>query len=379
MVTSLLSKKTVGLEIHCPDNLVFEGEEIRRRRRLSGKIRVETAKPLQEVFVSLSFKGICTIRVPDVGGHFLLTDTSGKGEATQVLKQSRIFLMKEGLLAEGMTDLFFELSIPGDVPPSFSHPKGSVTYTLSAKLIHRGFTSTTACAKKQLTIEHHFVPRHYGLDHTHVPEVCYRGMRAATRLTYEVCAPRWVDTASGLLPIVGRISPEERVRHISARLIQEEAFSFPNSAAKDIGDPMALALASIPHIDRIPISSQTLHSHSSSVNLSFLLKHPALRPQYKSPLIRIEHFLELEIHLTKEPILRLRLPLTLVAGPPASNETENENGNPPPYQLAVRDHPPYYQDGINLGNGETRMVVLVEEESRGRQEKRNLITLLMQL
>ncbi|KAL1917019.1 uncharacterized protein VTP21DRAFT_5217 [Calcarisporiella thermophila] len=399
LLTSKLQKHVIACDILCIDTVVFEGQERLRRKKLRGKVRLVLSKPLRNASVTLSFKGLCQVFIGDSAARSGLIEGN---DGCQYLRRSKHWLLKDGSLPDGVTDLGFEVTVPGHLPPSFDHPDGKVSYSLTAKISMNHTTmSNPLISVKDVSIVHHFLPRYCGVFHMKPPKVCYYGKRDEGEVGFEFNVSKWVPADFATVAVEARVWPLEKVSKLVVNLVQCETFRLPRRDIDDsalFGDPFSLSYPTFQQVTRVPLHpAQTLPRSILDFSLaptspgdtapSFLIRlplsSPKLRPSYECPLCSIEHHFEIEIHFANgDRTLYLRVPLRVVFIPLL--EDQKEGDELPPYREVCRDIPPsYWESDENGGGVYQERVELSEyhpkkdgsekEKSRRRQDRGGLL------
>lgn len=164
---------------------------------IRGKLRLFLAKPRRIARIYMRFTGQTQTKIMD--------DLDDQYPTVQVADSSLNVIEKPTRFTAGLTDVPFELSIPGDIPASCTLPQGQISYTLSVEIM---LSSPLNKLMKPIYIEKPIhVRRSFvtGLDLlAYMPSSRCRGTRRQLMMA-EFEAPKVVCRESGTIAVHGKV------------------------------------------------------------------------------------------------------------------------------------------------------------------------------
>jgi hypothetical protein len=164
---------------------------------IRGKLRLFLAKPKRIARIYMRFTGQTQTKIMD--------DLDDQYPTVQVADSSLNVIEKPTRFTAGLTDVPFELSIPGDIPASCSLPQGQISYTLSVEIMLNGPLNKLVkpiYIEKPIHVRRSFVT---GLDLlAYMPSSRCRGTRRQL-MSAEFEAPKVVCRESGTIVLPGKV------------------------------------------------------------------------------------------------------------------------------------------------------------------------------
>ncbi|KAI9284204.1 hypothetical protein BC943DRAFT_86890 [Umbelopsis sp. AD052] len=163
---------------------------------IRGKLRLFLAKPRRIARIYMRFTGQTQTSIMD--------DLDGQYPIVQVADSGLNVIEKSTRFTAGLTDVPFELSIPGDIPATCSLPQGQTSYTLSVEIM---LSSPLNKLMKPIYIEKPIPVRRSfvtGLDLlAYMPSSRCKGTRRQMAAEFE--APKVVCQESGSIVVHGKV------------------------------------------------------------------------------------------------------------------------------------------------------------------------------
>ncbi|KAI9299287.1 hypothetical protein BJ944DRAFT_55914, partial [Cunninghamella echinulata] len=199
-----MKKKIIAVDLEFPKEIEFYGPRANdkhltypKRHKLRGKLRIITSQPTSIYSIEIRFKGITQLYWRDPLSHSLLATRMVN---MKTIRKSKHILLQEGTLPSGVTDLGFEMTIPGYVYPTYQSDYVNIKYGITARI-----TPTSKFAKdievyRDIIIKKTLMPKDVAtgiMDGYQVPRCTMRGQRK-NWLAWEFKVPKWVCLANNM-------------------------------------------------------------------------------------------------------------------------------------------------------------------------------------
>ena len=234
---ALQTKGLIAAELLSPEHVHFFGPRPEqqqkystypKRQKIRGKLRLVMSRPIKFTRIEIRFKGHSqlTWRNPLKSQHSFLAE---KMHAWKTLRKWRKTLLENATLPEGVTELGFEVILPGHLCSSFKSPYLEIRYILSAIILPSAKFSKEITINKEVKIFKTLLPKDvaYGLVPGYqVPRRLMRGERLNC-LSWEFQVPRWVCLENGCIEFDGLLRstvPDIIVERIEVDVVQEEIY-----------------------------------------------------------------------------------------------------------------------------------------------------------
>ncbi|CAG8633624.1 5101_t:CDS:2, partial [Racocetra fulgida] len=359
-----------------PDNdgkLIMYGEPNKDKTHLvSGKLRVIVSKPLKIKSITIKLKGKTEY-----------SDWENQYSCLNVLKLEQI-LYEKNVLQKGVTDLNFELRVPGNTPQSYVTSFGLIRYKLMAEV--QPSSMLTKCER----VERELLPA--------PPTKIYRGQRRNI-LKYELDIPTVISVNERSLLIRVRLLPcseQGYVKRITFDLVQSEKYSqqdiiyYGIDSTQFVGNvqlngsvpskrkrtsqikPTALAIFSNDDNWNNPLTYNLPFVQYSRTATSGKARASKLKATIDSPLIRVRHKLRLSMTFRdeNEKDLELGFPITITTIPEDDYSSIFSmlcDNSLPSYDDCIEDSPTMgYEE-----SGDSRPISPLCELNNSRSNSRN--------
>ncbi|KAH8551887.1 hypothetical protein BGW37DRAFT_492792 [Umbelopsis sp. PMI_123] len=274
-----------------------------------GKLRLFLAKPRRIARIYMKFTGQTQTKVLD--------DLDDQYPTVQVVDSSLNVIATSTRFSAGLTDIPFELSIPGDIPASCSLPKGHIAYTLSVEIILNNPLNKLMkpiYVEKPILVRRSFVT---GLDLlAYMPSSRCRGTRRRTMMA-EFEAPKVVCQETGRVAVHGKV-----LGCFNKIVMRLEQLAVYRLCSNDPKRPTSMG----PLFDK-PVVENTVafereydfENIAGDVEEEIVAEIETMSPKtplftdVKSPLIEVCHRLRINIHWVdkKEQTMSLAYPLVV--------------------------------------------------------------------
>lgn len=178
-----------------------------KRHKLRGKLRIVTSKPIKLRQVQIKFKGFTHLSWRDrcrnggapAGSAAALGASLGlmseRMEAWKTLRKSKQILLEDATLPAGVTDLGFEMSVPGHLPHSYLSEFLEVGYAIVAKMTPQGKFGKPVRVERPIEILKTLMPKDVSCGYVNgyqVPTVYMSGQRESTGIRWKFNVPKFV-------------------------------------------------------------------------------------------------------------------------------------------------------------------------------------------
>ncbi|KAI7878934.1 hypothetical protein K492DRAFT_238258 [Lichtheimia hyalospora FSU 10163] len=182
-----------------------------RRQKLRGKLRIVMSQAIKLNQVEIRFNGHTELawRDPLKSEHSFLAERMNE---RKTLRKSKSTLLEEATLPAGVTELGFEITIPGHLCPTFKSKFVDITYMITAKIVPAG----AKLCKKPIRVEKEICLQKTLMPHDIATLAGYRvpllTMTGASRrakdtvLRYEFHVPKWICLDNGTIDFDGTFS-----------------------------------------------------------------------------------------------------------------------------------------------------------------------------
>ncbi|KAI9277079.1 hypothetical protein BDA99DRAFT_126005 [Phascolomyces articulosus] len=228
---ALATKGLIATELSCPEVVHFFGPRPEqekhttypKRQKVRGKLRLVMSKPIKFNRIEIRFKGHSqlTWRNPLKSHNALLVE---KMHAWKTLRKWRTTLVENATLPAGVTELGFEVTLPGHLCASFKSPFLEIQYMLMAFILPSAKFAKEIHVSQEIRILKTLVPKDvvYGrVPGFKVPRVSMRGERPVS-LAWEFQVPRWVCLENGYIEFDGILRRPTTVSEESAMVTVEK-------------------------------------------------------------------------------------------------------------------------------------------------------------
>ncbi|KAI9492413.1 hypothetical protein BDB00DRAFT_828913 [Zychaea mexicana] len=180
-----------------------------RRQKLRGKLRIVASQPTKVSQVEIKFLGQTELawRDPLKSQHSILAE---RMSARKTFRKSKSILLEEATLPGGVTELGFEITIPGYLYPTFKSKFVNINYTVVAKVIpsNSKLHKKPIRAEKDVKLEKTLMPQDVASGQVAgyvVPRITMRGsaQRDEYHFLWEFKVPKWVSLDQGLIEFDG--------------------------------------------------------------------------------------------------------------------------------------------------------------------------------
>ncbi|OZJ04362.1 hypothetical protein BZG36_03204 [Bifiguratus adelaidae] len=138
-----------------------------KRHKLRGKVRLVTSKPTRLKEVVIKFKGTSSIHLAGSGrrtshspGMFTMIGLAEPPmEGQRTLRKTKQVLLSDAVLPAGVTDLGFEISVPGYLPQTHRSDFVNIDYVLSAKVVPAGNFSKAVHTERDVVLQKTMFPK----------------------------------------------------------------------------------------------------------------------------------------------------------------------------------------------------------------------------
>ncbi|CDH60670.1 predicted protein [Lichtheimia corymbifera JMRC:FSU:9682] len=413
-------KGFIAVELDFPDVVYFfaprpnqqKYSTYPKRQKLRGKLRLVTGRPIKLNRVEIRFKGCTHLswRDPFKSTHSILAE---RMHGCKTLRKSKSVLLQDATIPSGITEMGFELTIPGNLCSSFSNDFCDISHKIYAIVVPTGKFTKEIHVEREIKVCKTLMPRDvvYGyVDGYRVPRLMMHGERPGL-LAWEFQVPRWACLEEETLEFNGVLhthpssSYEWTIERIQVDVVQEEiyrdetmnskrhlvisnntpstylhppldtpiSFSFPLQQQQELNNTLP-SVTSTPQPGQLrrvvsvptylsgmgyqPTSKRKTISPNGKVTL---LSHGSLTYSLDSPFLEIRHFIRLIIHVAGEsPPICIGLPFQIT---PFLNLREDQQSNDdglPTYQSIYRDEErlPDYVSSLSIAQNNE----IVEEE-----------------
>ncbi|KAF7724185.1 autophagy- protein 2 [Apophysomyces ossiformis] len=231
----LQSEDIIAVDLIFPDMVHFYGPRPKhqhsthpKRQKLRGKVRLITSRPTKLHLVEIKFKGWTHLhwRDPAKSPHALLVE---KMQAYKTVRKTKDILLEDATVPAGVTDLGFQVTIPGYLCPSFKSESMEIQYSLSAKILPAGKFEKEVQVQKAVTIHKTLMPKDVSSGQVTGYIVPRRAMtgRRPNCIEWQFKVPKWVcleNTQGVLFEGILRGEQDTQIEKIEIDMIQEELY-----------------------------------------------------------------------------------------------------------------------------------------------------------
>ncbi|ORZ25424.1 hypothetical protein BCR42DRAFT_7573 [Absidia repens] len=227
-----MTKKIIAVDLEFPNQVEFYGPRpndkhstFPKRQKLRGKLRIVTSQPMNLSMVEIRFKGLSQLHWRDPLTHSFL---ASRMHAGKTLRKSKHILLQNGTIPSGVTDLGFEITIPGYVCSSYQNEYMNVNYTVSAKIMPMAKFAKHVEIERAITIHKTLMPKDIAnglVAGYRVPRCTMRGKRIGS-LTWEFKVPKWacLETDIEFDGVLKSLNDQLLVDMIQVDVLQEENY-----------------------------------------------------------------------------------------------------------------------------------------------------------
>ncbi|KAI9319725.1 hypothetical protein BX666DRAFT_1915658 [Dichotomocladium elegans] len=181
-----------------PPPLALAGTTYPRRQKLRGKLRIVISQPIMLSLVEIRFHGQTelTWRDPLKSEHSLLAE---RMSARKTLRKSKSTLLEDAMLPAGVTELGFEITVPGHLCPTYKSKYLNVIYLITAKIVPASskLGKKPLQAEREVRIEKTLMPHDVATGQISgyiVPRLTMSGFarRPGMEIHWGFRVPRWV-------------------------------------------------------------------------------------------------------------------------------------------------------------------------------------------
>ncbi|KAI9255665.1 hypothetical protein BDA99DRAFT_539812 [Phascolomyces articulosus] len=182
-----------------------------RRQKLRGKLRIVASHPTKVNHIEIKFLGQTelTWRDPLKSYHSILAE---RMNAHKTFRKSKSILLQDATLPSGVTELGFEITIPGHLYPTFKSKFVDIRYVVIAKIIpsNSKLHKKPFRAEKEIILEKTLMPQDVASGQVTgyiCPRIPMRGsaQRDDYHFLWEFMVPKWVSLDQGFLEFDGVI------------------------------------------------------------------------------------------------------------------------------------------------------------------------------
>ncbi|KAI8098542.1 uncharacterized protein BX664DRAFT_381244 [Halteromyces radiatus] len=357
-----MTKKIIAVDLDFPKQVEFYGPRpndkhstFPKRQKLRGKLRLVTSQPTRLSIIEVRFKGSSQLYWRDPLTHSLLAN---RMHAWKTIRKSKHILLQDGTIPTGVTDLGFEITIPGYVCPTYQADYMNVNYIISAKIIPVAKFAKDIEVEKTIDIRKTLMPKDiaYGMVTGYkVPRTSMHGKRNGC-LSWEFKVPKWVCMGNDIEfeGVLKSLHDQLLVDMIQVDVVQEELYHddgsdqgrrhltiCPNIPSTYLHPPLSCTIEF-----QFPLSiidKGTLRSSVQDKN-NTLVKRDVLNYSLDSPFLNVRHFIRIMIYTRytnhhdnqdrKSPPICLGLPIYITERIDMSNELPDVL---PSYRSVARD------------------------------------------
>ncbi|KAL0096361.1 hypothetical protein J3Q64DRAFT_1707296 [Phycomyces blakesleeanus] len=235
-----MTKKIIAVDLIVPDTVTFYGPRTSsqgthsthpKRQKVRGKLRLITSRPTKLSLVEIKFKGQAHLswRDPLKSQHAFLVS---RINASMTLRKTKSILLEDAILPAGVTDLGFEVAVPGYLCPTFESEYLRISYRLTARVLPTGKFEKEWLVHREMQLLKTLMPKDVSAGHVRgyvVPHQKMMGERALT-VGWEFNVPGWVclegqqgvEFVGMIKTLVGPESVE--ISRIEVDVVQEEIY-----------------------------------------------------------------------------------------------------------------------------------------------------------
>ncbi|KAI8063290.1 hypothetical protein BC940DRAFT_111509 [Gongronella butleri] len=227
-----MTKKIIAVDLTFPEQAEFYGPRPNdkhstypKRQKLRGKLRLITSQPTTLSSVEIRFKGQTNLHWRDPLTHSLL---ASRIQGTRLIRKSKHALLQEATIPSGVTDLGFEVTIPGYVCPTYTTDFVSIKYTVAARIVPLGKFTKDIEIERPITVRKTLMPKDIAqgmITGYQVPQRPMHGQRPGY-LAWEFKVPKWACLGASVA-FVGALKPLQNnitIDRINVDVVQEELY-----------------------------------------------------------------------------------------------------------------------------------------------------------
>ncbi|RUP50955.1 hypothetical protein BC936DRAFT_136905 [Jimgerdemannia flammicorona] len=167
---------------------------------LRGKVRLVLSAPLKIKRLMLAFEGMNRLHAVRIGACYQIEERLSGPTVEAPIRPGRTVVQSAATLPAGVTDLPFEMTLEGDIPPSYELGQlASVEYALTAIVVPTALLSKSAIFRKGVIVERHLVPGIASASFNGVRRQM-NGMREGV-IEYHVDVPKIISADQGITTI----------------------------------------------------------------------------------------------------------------------------------------------------------------------------------
>ncbi|RUS31004.1 hypothetical protein BC938DRAFT_478633 [Jimgerdemannia flammicorona] len=167
---------------------------------LRGKVRLVLSAPLKIKRLMLAFEGMNRLHAVRIGACYQIEERLSGPTVEAPIRPGRTIVQSAATLPAGVTDLPFEMTLEGDIPPSYELGQlASVEYALTAIVVPTALLSKSAIFRKGVIVERHLVPGIASASFNGVRRQM-NGMREGV-IEYHVDVPKIISADQGITTI----------------------------------------------------------------------------------------------------------------------------------------------------------------------------------
>ncbi|ORX52695.1 hypothetical protein DM01DRAFT_1054574 [Hesseltinella vesiculosa] len=227
-----MTKKIIAVDLTFPDQTEFYGPRPNdkhstypKRQKLRGKLRLITSQPTSLASVEIRFKGMSQLHWRHPLAKSLL---ASRLHGSKLIRKSKHVLLHDATIPSGVTDLGFEVTIPGYVYPSYSTDFMSIQYLVSARIVPVGKFAKDIQVERPVFVRKTLMPKDVAqgmITGYQVPQRTMHGQRPHW-LAWEFKVPKWACIGNEV-SFVGCLRPLQEhvlVEKIQVDVVQEELY-----------------------------------------------------------------------------------------------------------------------------------------------------------
>ncbi|KAI9022857.1 hypothetical protein CLU79DRAFT_751052 [Phycomyces nitens] len=324
-----MTKKIIAVDLIVPDIVTFYGPRMSsqgtynthpKRQKVRGKLRLITSRPTKLSLVEIKFKGQAHLswRDPLKSQHAFLVS---RINASMILRKTKSILLEDAILPAGVTDLGFEVAVPGYLCPTFESEYLRISYRLTARVLPTGKFEKEWLVHREIRLLKTLMPKDVSAGHVIGYVVPHRKMMGERPLTigWEFNVPGWVclenrqgiEFVGMLKTLVGPESVE--IAKIEVDAVQEEVYRQDSSDLVSkrhlVRCPHPPSVYFHPPLDTLISFSFPLHlatqtssgepaQPASVCGHSTTVTHGDFTYSLESPFLEIRHYIRLVVHLS---------------------------------------------------------------------------------
>lgn len=233
-----MTKGFIAVELDFPDVVYFFGPRPNqqkystypKRQKLRGKLRLVTGRPIKLNRVEIRFKGCIHLswRDPFKSAHSILAE---RMHGCKTLRKSKSILLQDATIPSGITEMGFELTIPGNLCSTYQNDFIDISHKIYAIVVPTGKFTKEVHIERDIKLCKTLMPRDvvYGyVDGYRVPRLVMHGERSGL-LAWEFQVPRWSCLEgtldfNGILHTHASTSYDWTIERIQVDVVQEEIY-----------------------------------------------------------------------------------------------------------------------------------------------------------